>query len=135
MKERRHDIDWLRVIVTLAVFLFHCTRFFDTEGWHLKNPEQSDLLFVRGWPTATRRCFRSTYSIQTVILVVGFFVIRWNLGIVSKLLIVTAISFPLILVLYELLVRRFNAIRFFFGMRPKEKPAAALGAFPGRDPR
>jgi len=72
---------------------------------------------------------------QTVILVVGFFVIRWNLGIVSKLLIVTAISFPLILVLYELLVRRFNAIRFFFGMRPKEKPPAALGAFPGSDPR
>ncbi len=72
---------------------------------------------------------------QTVILVVGFFVIRWNLGIASKLLIVSAISFPLILVLYELLVRRFNAIRFLFGMRPKEKPTAAGGPFPGRDPR
>ena len=38
----------------LAVFLFHCTRLFDTESWHLKNSEQSDLLFVlmRGlvWP-------------------------------------------------------------------------------------
>lgn len=54
MKERRYDIDWLRVIAMLAVFIFHCTRFFDTEGWHLKNPEQSELLFVlmRGliWP-------------------------------------------------------------------------------------
>jgi peptidoglycan/LPS O-acetylase OafA/YrhL len=29
MKDRRHDIDWLRVIAMLAVFLFHCTRFFD----------------------------------------------------------------------------------------------------------
>lgn len=54
MKERRYAIDWMRVIAMLAVFIFHCTRFFDTEGWHLKNPEQSIVVFVltRGliWP-------------------------------------------------------------------------------------
>jgi peptidoglycan/LPS O-acetylase OafA/YrhL len=46
MQERRYDIDWLRIIAILAVFLYHCTRFFDPEGWHLKNTEQSELLFV-----------------------------------------------------------------------------------------
>jgi peptidoglycan/LPS O-acetylase OafA/YrhL len=46
MQERRYDVDWLRIIAMLAVFLYHCTRFFDPEGWHLKNPEQSELLFV-----------------------------------------------------------------------------------------
>jgi glucan biosynthesis protein C len=61
---------------------------------------------------------------QTVILVVGFFVIRWNAGILFKLLVVTVISFPLILGLYELLVRRFNAMRFLFGMRPRKRPEA-----------
>jgi peptidoglycan/LPS O-acetylase OafA/YrhL len=54
MKERRYDIDWLRVIAMLAIFVYHCTRFFGTEGWHLKNPEQSVVVFVltRGliWP-------------------------------------------------------------------------------------
>jgi glucan biosynthesis protein C len=54
MKERRYDIDWLRVIAMLAVFIYHCTRFFGTEGWHLKNAEQSMVVFVlaRGliWP-------------------------------------------------------------------------------------
>jgi len=54
MTERRYDIDWLRVLGMLAVFAFHCTRLFDTEGWHLKNAEQSFVLFVlvRGlmWP-------------------------------------------------------------------------------------
>ena len=54
MKERRHDLDSLRVVAMLAVFIFHCTRFFDTEGWHLKNSEQNHVLFVlmRGlfWP-------------------------------------------------------------------------------------
>lgn len=34
---RRWDIDWLRVLATLAVFLFHCARFFNDEGWHVKN--------------------------------------------------------------------------------------------------
>jgi peptidoglycan/LPS O-acetylase OafA/YrhL len=54
MKERRYDIDWLRVIAMLAVFVFHCMRFFDTEGWLLKNSEQSFTVDVlRGvyiWP-------------------------------------------------------------------------------------
>ena len=38
-----------------------------------------------------------------------------------KYLIIALISFPLILLLYELLVRRFNVVRFVFGMRPKKK--------------
>jgi len=62
---------------------------------------------------------------QTVILAVGFFVIPWDMGILLKLLIIAAISFPLILAMYEVLVRRFNVMRFFFGMRPKKKPLAA----------
>ena len=50
MKERRYDIDWLRVLVMLAVFLFHCARFFGGGTWHLNNNEESivALLFI-GW--------------------------------------------------------------------------------------
>ena len=40
--ERRYDIDWLRVLAMLSVFLFHCARFFDYEDWHVKN-NQLDL--------------------------------------------------------------------------------------------
>jgi peptidoglycan/LPS O-acetylase OafA/YrhL len=36
---RRHDFDWLKVAATLAVFLFHCLRFFDLGSWHVKNNE------------------------------------------------------------------------------------------------
>ncbi len=61
---------------------------------------------------------------QTIILCVGWYVIRWDMGIPVKLLIVVAICFPLILILYELFVRRFNPVRFFFGMRQKKKPSA-----------
>ena len=46
MQKRRYEVDWLRIIAMLAVFLYHCTRFFDPEGWHLKNTVQSEVLFV-----------------------------------------------------------------------------------------
>jgi len=35
--ERRCDIDWLRVLAMLTIFLFHCARFFNYEDWHVKN--------------------------------------------------------------------------------------------------
>jgi hypothetical protein len=58
---------------------------------------------------------------QTIILCVGWFVIRWNIGIGPKYLIIALISFAVIMALYDLLVRRFNMMRFFFGMRPKKE--------------
>ena len=62
---------------------------------------------------------------QTIILCVGWYVIRWDMGILFKILIIAVASFSLIMILYELLVRRFNIVRFFFGMRPKKKPSEA----------
>lgn len=38
---RRNDIDWLRVLAMLVVFIFHCGRFFNDEDWHVKNPQTS----------------------------------------------------------------------------------------------
>jgi glucan biosynthesis protein C len=35
---RRYDVDWLRVLGMMVVFLFHNARFFDTDGWHVKSP-------------------------------------------------------------------------------------------------
>jgi len=34
---RKVELDWLRLGAILLVFLFHTTRFFDPEGWHVKN--------------------------------------------------------------------------------------------------
>ena len=48
MKERRYDIDWLRVLAIVLVFFFHNARFYDPYPWHVKNAEHSFgmLLFV-----------------------------------------------------------------------------------------
>lgn len=37
--ERCYYVDWLRVLAMAVVFIFHCARFFDHIGWHVKNPE------------------------------------------------------------------------------------------------
>jgi hypothetical protein len=60
---------------------------------------------------------------QTVILCVGWFVIPLEMGILPKYLIIFVVSFALIMGIYELFIRRFNIVRFFFGMRPKKKPS------------
>ena len=46
MKERRYDIDWLRVIAIVAVFFLHSSHFFDTGNWHLKNAQQSFVVDI-----------------------------------------------------------------------------------------
>ena len=65
---------------------------------------------------------------HTIIVCVGWFVIRWNMGIVPKFLIVVVVSFPLMLLVYDRLVRRSNVVRFFFGMRPRKRPMAIPAA-------
>jgi glucan biosynthesis protein C len=52
--QRRYDLDWLRVLAILAVFVFHSGRFFDQRGWHVKSatayaPVQAWTLFLGGW--------------------------------------------------------------------------------------
>ncbi len=46
---RRHDLDWLRVLAILTVFIFHSGRFFDQGGWHVKN--STTYLGVQIWTT------------------------------------------------------------------------------------
>ncbi|MEJ2267062.1 MAG: acyltransferase family protein, partial [Anaerolineales bacterium] len=42
--QRRYDLDWLRVLAFMAVFFYHCGRFFDSSGWHIKNSTTSALV-------------------------------------------------------------------------------------------
>ena len=54
---------------------------------------------------------------EPVIVLVGWQFIPMNLGILPKYLIIASVSFVLIAVLYEFIIRRFIVMRFFFGMR------------------
>ncbi|MFD1781724.1 acyltransferase [Fredinandcohnia salidurans] len=34
---RQYDLDWIKVLATLFVFLYHCSMFFNPYDWHIKN--------------------------------------------------------------------------------------------------
>ncbi len=51
---RRYDLDWLRVAAFAGVFFYHSARFFNSNGWHVKNAQTSaaaDILtgFFEPW--------------------------------------------------------------------------------------
>ena len=54
---------------------------------------------------------------QTVLLVIGYFVVQLAIPDLAKWMIIFLSSFPIILALYEFVIRRFNVIRVLFGMR------------------
>ena len=62
---------------------------------------------------------------QTVLLSVGYFVVPLAIPDLLKWAIILLVSFALIMVLYEFLVRRFNVLRFLFGMKLRPKAPAA----------
>jgi surface polysaccharide O-acyltransferase-like enzyme len=68
MKERRYDIDWLRTITMLTVFIFHCSRFFCPIDWHLKVPpdQQSEILDI------LRFILISSWNMEMFFLLSGF---------------------------------------------------------------
>lgn len=63
-KQRRYDIDWIRVIVFDILILFHVGMFFNTWDWHIKNNVQLDWLF---YPMA----FTSEWRIPILFVVSG----------------------------------------------------------------
>jgi glucan biosynthesis protein C len=58
---------------------------------------------------------------QPVIIVIAFFVVQWNVGILPKLLVVVIGSFLVTLGLVELLIRPFKLTRRLFGMKPRRR--------------
>jgi peptidoglycan/LPS O-acetylase OafA/YrhL len=62
---------------------------------------------------------------QTVLLTVGYFVVSWPIPDLLKWAIILVASFAIIMALYEFLVRRFNVLRFLFGMKVLRKAPAA----------
>jgi glucans biosynthesis protein C len=54
---------------------------------------------------------------QPIIVLIAYFIRTWDISIGFKYLIVSVSAFALIMLVYEFLVRRFNVLRFLFGMK------------------
>jgi glucan biosynthesis protein C len=56
---------------------------------------------------------------QPVIIVIAFFVVQWDAGILPKLLLVVGGSFLVTFGINELFIRRIKPVRALFGMKPR----------------
>lgn len=61
---------------------------------------------------------------QTVIIVIGFYVVQWQVGIPVKYVVISTASLGATIGIYDLLIRRTNVTRFLFGMKPKRRPVS-----------
>lgn len=61
---------------------------------------------------------------QSVLIFVGYFIVQWPIPDAFKWATILVISFAIIVVLYEYLVRRINVLRFLFGMKVRARTTA-----------
>jgi peptidoglycan/LPS O-acetylase OafA/YrhL len=61
---------------------------------------------------------------QTVIVFIGFLIADWDASVALKYLVLGTTSFVVIVALYELAIKRVSVLRFLFGMKPHQAPAA-----------
>lgn len=54
---------------------------------------------------------------QTLIVIIGYFVVQWDVAIAVKYVLIVALSFGASVLTYDLVVRRTNPTRFLFGMK------------------
>jgi len=57
---------------------------------------------------------------QTVIVVLGYYIIHLDVSIMSKIILLILGSFPLIIIVYRLLIYPFRITRILFGMKKKD---------------
>jgi peptidoglycan/LPS O-acetylase OafA/YrhL len=70
---------------------------------------------------ASQAAYPSYILHQTVIVMIAYRVIKWKSSVPVKFWVIVGASLVITLVLYDLLVKRINVMRFLFGLKPKRK--------------
>jgi glucans biosynthesis protein C len=58
---------------------------------------------------------------QPIIVIIGHVIVKWDVTVYWKVILITLISFSLTIILYWLIIKPFNITRFIFGMKTKKK--------------
>ena len=96
------------LIITVIAFTYSLTMLF--VGMHF-------LYFTNKWLTYAQEAVLPFFVLhQPAIILIAFYVVQWQTGILPKLMTVVVSSFLLTVGLYELLIRRIALMRALFGM-------------------
>jgi len=56
---------------------------------------------------------------QCVLLLIGYWVVQWQVNALVKYLVIACLSFIAIMAFYDIIIKRFQVIRFLFGLKRK----------------
>ncbi|MEP0266335.1 acyltransferase family protein [Dokdonia sp.] len=74
--------------------------------------------------TLLKKCNEAIYPFyilhQTIIIILGYYIIQLDIGILSKIGLLVVTSFPLIVIIYRVLIYPFKIPRILFGMKKKD---------------
>ena len=106
--------------ISTYAFPFSILRGFNTWVWLLAfiGLAAQYLDFNNGFLKYANEAVLPFYILhQTVIVVVGFFIRAWPLAVFPKYLFLALVSFAIIMLLYEGVVKRLALTRYLFGMK------------------
>lgn len=66
---------------------------------------------------------RINHAIETVTVVIGYYVVQWNARLLVGFAVIAITSLVVTILLYDLVVKRTSMTHFLFGMRPKKDMA------------
>lgn len=56
---------------------------------------------------------------QLVLIVIGYWVVQWQVNALVKYIVIASLSFIVIMGFYDIIIKRFKVVRFLFGLRLK----------------
>ncbi|MFC1634715.1 acyltransferase family protein [Planctomycetota bacterium] len=136
----KHRIVSLVTAIILFIVLYICTlspagqQFLDTPAGSIAKVLHAwfwltaIMGFAHRYLTGTNRFLKYTNEAvlpfyilhQTIILILGYYIVQMDTPIMVKYGLVTISSFAATAALYEPLIRRFNVLRFLFGMKSRQ---------------
>ena len=57
---------------------------------------------------------------QFVLIVIGYWVVQWQVNALVKYIVITGLSFIAIMGIYDIIIKRFSVVRFLFGLKSKQ---------------
>jgi hypothetical protein len=106
---------------SLGCILFHIMWAVTTWSWLMffLGAGKAFLNFQNTWLRRLNEAVMPFYMLhQTIILLIGFQIIQWNINAWFKYIAISSTSFVVIIAIYYLIILRFNWLRMLFGMKP-----------------
>lgn len=107
---------------SLGYVLYQMLRGFNSWCWVLilLAFAQRYLSFNNHFLSYANRASYPVYVLhQTVLVPMSFYIVQWDLEVAGKFFIIANGSLVITIALYDLLIRRFNILRFLFGLKSK----------------